>query len=146
MLLFRLLFRFIVASLTLAIGLGCSLVPQRSMPFFLSLAFFLLMPIVSISMVIYQGAYLRKAWRPAIGKAFLAVLLWLFPSPFFLLCTLFVWLDPPAVRSSFAETITVELVPLLLTAAYGAIGLSLCCWVKRYELGDHWLLRNSDKI
>lgn len=135
--------RLIIAGLTFCLGLGLSLLPERSGPFVLSLAFFVLMPIASMSIVVYQGAYLKKAWRPAIGKAILAIFLWLFPSPIILVGTLVFWLDPFYFESSVPETIASRLWLCLWIGAYGVVGVRLCCWVNRYEAGGHWLLRSN---
>lgn len=133
-----------VATLTFSVGIGVTCAANFPLNLTISLAFFVGVPVLISAIVLYQGACLHKPWRPAIGKAFLAALMWILPSLIVVGVNLVSYvdsLDPqPIGLHSFGTTVVLS----FFTGGYGFIGWTLCHWVSRYDLGNHWLLRNQD--
>jgi hypothetical protein len=77
----KFVFRSAIALLTFLIGVATT-VCLLPLAVYSSLLLLFLIPLTIAGIVVYQGAYLKKAWRPALGKGFLALLLWYFPSHF----------------------------------------------------------------
>src|SRR3712207_3109358 len=87
-------FHLFTALLTFALGVastGAVILPLASI---ISLLFLFGVPLFIAGTVFYQGAILGSKWRPVIGKGFLAIFLWLLPSPIVALANLLYWIDP----------------------------------------------------
>ena len=136
------LFRLIVAFLTFSIGIATTVIIDLPLALLFSLLLLFLIPLTIIGIVLYQGTYLKKEWRPAIGKGFLAMFLWLFPSKIVVLVNLFSLMDGLHAEPLSRETLMPKLIISSLTISYALVGFGLCCWVRRYSVGKHWLLNN----
>jgi hypothetical protein len=137
------LFRLIIAILTFSIGVAVTVITDLPLALLLSLSLLFLIPLIIIGIVLYQGAYLKKEWRPAIGKGFLAIFLWLYPSIVVVLVNLFSWMNGFQARSLTRKTLLGKLIISSFTVVYALSGFALCWWVKRYSVGKHWLLNNQ---
>lgn len=139
----RILLRILVAGLTFCIGLLSSASAKLPMTLLVSLVFFFGFPVIIGAIVVYRGALAKRQWRPAIGKGFLAVFLWLFPSPFLLVVNLLAAFEPMGQQGVEPLTFPFNVTVVILTAAYGLVGFALCIWVWRPDKENHWLLRSS---
>ena len=133
-----------VASVTFILGIGVTSAANLPLNLTIALVAFLGVPIIASSIVVYQGAWLQKPWRPAIGKAFLATFIWLFPSLIVVVGNLIAYLDSLDPQPLFQYTFRSSVVLFLLNGTYAFIGWTLCRWVRRYDAGNHFLLRNDD--
>jgi hypothetical protein len=73
-------FRFITAILTFTIGVAAPAATDLPLSLILSLLLLFAIPLIIFGIILYQGMILKYDWRSAIGKGFLAIFLWLFPS------------------------------------------------------------------
>jgi hypothetical protein len=139
----------IVALLTFALGVASTFAVKVPPASTISLLFMFAVPSVIVGTVMYQGAVLGAGWRPVIGKGFLAIFLWLFPSYLVAGLNLLYWvirLDGETFGSAGPtafEALMLHAVAILFSIAYGLAGVGLCLWVRRRSVGRHWLLRDG---
>ena len=136
-----LLARLIVFVFTFSAGVLFYVTPSIPLAFLILLLIGI--PSIITSIVIYQGLYLKYPWRPAIGKGFLAIFLWLFSS---LIIVVFaahaiLMLDPVEKTDISTQAFTISL--WINTLPYTTLGVALCHWVNRRSDQNHWLLRNN---
>ncbi|HSE23664.1 MAG TPA: hypothetical protein VLB68_18490 [Pyrinomonadaceae bacterium] len=110
----------------------------------MSLVSFFGVPLMISAIVLYQGAFLQKAWRQAIGKGFLAVFLWLFPSVIIVVGNLLFYGMSLEHQKNHGQPLAPGVMFSFLTGACCVAGLAFCRWVSNYDEGNHWLLNNHE--
>ena len=138
----RIFARIMIAGLTFGFSIGLTAAAKLPLALLISLVFFFLIPLIISSIVLYQGSLLKKAWRPAIGKGFLAIFLWLFPSLIIVVGNLFFYAESLDHQKTYGQPLAPSVILLGLSGAYCLAGLALCRWVNNYDEGNHWLLNN----
>ena len=140
----RIFARPLFACLTFGLGVGVTSVAKLPLTLIMSLVSFFGVSLMISAIVFYQGAFLKKAWRPAIGKGFLAVFLWLFPSLIIVVGNFLFYAMSLEHQKNHAQPLAPGVMLLVLTGAYCLAGLALCRWVSNYDDGNHWLLNNHE--
>jgi hypothetical protein len=144
----RICSHLIIALLTFALGVASTEAVTLLLASIISLLFLFGVPLFIVGTVLHHGAILKSEWRPFIGKGFLAIFLWLLPSPIVILANLIYWIDPAnrealyRVEHTMSEKVVWQLTVSIFTIVYCSVGAGLCLWVKRRKISEHWLLRN----
>jgi hypothetical protein len=128
----------------LTFTLGRLAVATASLPFFFLCFALVGVGVVAaiVALVVYQGAVLKREWRPVIGKGTLSLLFWVFPSLWLLCFNLMFYVRettdwdgrplPRPVEEGLGSSFD-TLLMLSFTLVYGLMGAGLCLWVKAPE-------------